>query len=57
MADLPTSTMNNVALFYLATRVAFIYLYLTIPTGFKALWRTLVFNAGYLSLVHIFFAA
>ncbi len=49
--------MNNTALFYLATRVAFIYLYLTIPTGFKSLWRTFVFNAGYLSLVRIFFKA
>jgi uncharacterized MAPEG superfamily protein len=36
--------MNNVALFYLITRVIYVYLYLAIPTGFKALWRTLVFN-------------
>lgn len=59
VAHIPGSTLNNIALFYLGTRIAYVYLYLTIHygEGLRGLWRTLAFNSGYLSLVYIFFRA
>ncbi|KDN50810.1 hypothetical protein K437DRAFT_273027 [Tilletiaria anomala UBC 951] len=57
VAKLPPSTLNKIAIFYVISRIIYVYLYLNIHTGMKALWRTIAFNSGYLSLVYIFFNA